>query len=130
MKVEVDADVEWEKDEPYRRGPRIESYCITNHKIVPADAETTGSFLECVGGDDGYDYEDDDLYFDIPESALEESAKIDLDIIAKTYMNGGYCFMGIDKNDALDPFTELQRVPVVGHGKKVLRLVIDTDLQC
>ena len=108
VKVEVNAKILLEKEEPDHRMRNIEGYNITTYRVLPPHVRTfSRDVMDAVWDSlqpdvEDYDYEDqDNLHFDIPDEVLEEPSQIDLVITGKTRMNNGRCVMGLDKRNIL-----------------------------
>ena len=101
--VSADATPVYEDDDPDSdKMPSIDYYDIDDFKIVHPDEDLPQRIFDAAfGPPDEYDYEKDEVYFDIDEETVGEPSELELDIIARTAMNQGYCYMGIDSQDRL-----------------------------
>ena len=104
VNLEVDADVFWESEDDYTtdRPPNVDSYEVTDYRIVKRTfpgRDLMDAAMSHLLGDEYDEYVEDHRDFNIPDEALEKPTETELYIVAKTYMNAGYCLMGFDRDN-------------------------------
>ena len=97
--VRVDAAPAWE-DRPEDRDPRVDYYIIDEAVIEHPYKPLPGGLDSMMhGGDPTASVFYEDVEFDIGENILCQPFPLKLDIVAKTKMNRGYCYMSVESHE-------------------------------